>query len=120
MPILYSFSVFFNYRDNYANHDLWFITEQNGAPGPPGFHLSTFKRNLFDLPDSESGVSGVHHAWNFTYFDDYELLSDNPVKYKTALFRADSRAADNSEFHNSPNGVDTILKLHDFAIRTQR
>ena len=120
MSILYSFSVFFNYRAIHANHNLWFITKQNGAPGPPGFHLKYFERKVVYLPDSESGVSGVHLAWNFTYFEDQKLISDNLVKHKTALFRADSRAADDSEFYKSPNGVDTILKLHDFAIRTQR
>ena len=120
MPILYSFSVFFNYRDNYANHDLWFITEQNGAPGPPGIHLKYFERYASYLSDSESDVSGVHLAWNFAYFEDQKLISDNLVKHKTALFRADSRAADESEFYKSPNRVDIILKLHNFAVRTQR
>ena len=87
---------------------------------PPGFHLKYFERKVVYLPDSESGVSGVHLAWNFTYFEDQKLISDNLVKYKMALFWADSRAADNSEFYKSPNGVDTILKLHIFAILTQR
>ena len=94
--------------------------DQNGAPGPPGIHLKYFERYASYLPDSESDFSGVHHAWNFAYFEDQKLISDNPVKYKMALFWADSRGADNSEFYKSPNGVDTILKLHDFAIRTQR
>ena len=120
MPILYSFSVFFNYQAIHANHNLWFITEQNGAPGPPGFHLKYFERKVVYLPDSESGVSGVHLAWNFAYFEDQKLISDNLVKHKTALFRADSRAADEPEFYKSPNRVDIILKLHIFAIRTQR
>ena len=120
MSILYSFSVFFNYRANHTNHNCQFIPDQNGAPGPLGIHLKYFERYASYLPDSESGVSGVHHAWNFTYFEDQKLISDNRVKHKTALFRADSRAADKFEFHKSPNWVDIILKLHIFAIRTQR
>ena len=103
MPILYSFSVFFNYRAKHTNHNSRFITEQNGAPGPPGIHLKYFERYASYLPDSESDVSGVHQAWNFAYFEDQKLISDNLVKHKTALFRADSRAADESEFHKSPN-----------------
>ena len=120
MPILYSFSVFFNYRAKHTNHNSRFIPDQNGAPGPPGIHLKYFERYASYLPDSESGVSGVQHAWNFTYFEDQKLILDNPVKYKMTLFWADSRAADNSKFYKSPNRVNTILKLHVFAIRTQR
>ena len=120
MPILYSFSVFFNYRAKHTNHNSRFIPDQNGAPGPPGIHLKYFERYASYLPDSESDVSGVHQAWNFAYFEDQKLISDNLVKHKTALFRADSRAADEPEFYKSPNRVDIILKLHIFAIRTQR
>ena len=70
--------------------------------------------------DSKSGISEVHLAWNFAYFADQKSVSKNSVKHKTALFRADSRAANFAEFYLSPNWVDIILKLHIFAIRTQR
>ena len=74
-PILYSFFIFFNYLQNDGLLHFQFLTDQNGAPGTPGIHLTYFNCLRGARPDSEFGFSRVYLNWNFAYFADQKPVS---------------------------------------------